>query len=152
MRVARKELVRRVPPSVRAIVDRIVAAGGGAWLVGGTVRDLLLDVEPRDYDIATDRRPEQLAAMFDAADILDARFGAVRLPTEVGKVGLTTLRSEAGYEDHRHPDHVEFVTDLGVDAARRDFTVNALYYDCAAGEVIDPIGDPGDPGGPGGLG
>lgn len=139
MRVARAELARSVPAPVRAVVDRITDGGGNAWLVGGTVRDLLLGLRPRDYDVATDLRPERLAGLFDDADLADAKYGAVRVPSPLGAIGLTTLRAESGYRDHRRPDRVEFVTDLATDAVRRDFTVNALFYDCAAGEIVDPV-------------
>ena len=140
MRVARTDLADRVPAAVRALVGRVTTAGGRAWLVGGTVRDLLLGSEPLDYDIATDRTPDELAALFPAAGLGDARYGTVRVATEIGPVTFTTLRAESGYRDHRHPDRIEFVTDVAVDAVRRDFTVNALYLDPATLAILDPSG------------
>lgn len=140
MRVARPELPAEIPGAVRAVVDRVVAGGGRAWPVGGTVRDLVRGVAPRDFDIATDRTPAELLAVIPDADAANARLGSVRVDTAVGEVSLTTLRREADYSDHRRPDTVEFVRDLDTDAARRDFTINALYLDCGTGEIIDPTG------------
>ncbi|MBL8752791.1 MAG: CCA tRNA nucleotidyltransferase [Planctomycetes bacterium] len=127
-----------LPPLLRSVGDRIRAAGGRAWTCGGTVRDQLLGQAPRDYDVATDLRPEQIAAALPEVDRRDERFGVCRLagPPEVS---ITTLRREAGYHDQRRPDRIEFVHDLAVDAQRRDFTVNALYGDLATGEVVDPV-------------
>lgn len=140
MQVERPELVGRVPAAVAAVVRDLATAGEHAWLVGGTVRDLLRGETPRDYDVATTRRPEAIQAALPTADLGDARFGAARVATAAGSVAITTLREDGAYGDRRHPDAVAFVRDPAVDARRRDFTINALYLDLATGTVLDPAG------------
>jgi poly(A) polymerase len=139
MDVAKFDLRSGVPPEVAAVVDRLLLRGS-AWLVGGTVRDLLLDTPPRDYDVATTLLPAQVADLLPGADLRDARFGTCRVHAGDRVVSITTLRRDGDYRDHRHPDGVEFVTELAIDARRRDFTCNALYVDLPRGEVLDPVG------------
>lgn len=129
-----------MPAAVRALAAALAGHGGRCWLVGGPVRDLLLGLPVRDYDLATDLPPEVVLAALPTANGGDRRFGACRIDTEVGEVVVTTLRREVGSSDHRHPDRVEFVVDPATDALRRDFTVNALYVDLADGCVLDPVG------------
>jgi putative nucleotidyltransferase with HDIG domain len=143
MNVARIDLRSSVPVEVLEVVSQL-ALHGGAWLVGGTVRDLLRGEQPRDFDIATDLTPHAVARAVPAADLSFARFGTCRVATAVGEVSVTTLRREQGYQDHRRPDEVHFVTDLAIDAVRRDFTCNALYFDVAKGEILDPTGGVAD--------
>lgn len=109
-----------------------------AWLVGGCVRDLLLKREPKDYDIATDARPDQLLQLFPRAQLVGAQFGVVL----VDGVEVATFRSDHSYQDGRHPAEVTFERDPRQDVLRRDFTINALLMDPAnmqAG-VIDFVG------------
>ena len=129
-----------IPEPIRAITQRIRAAGGNAWLVGGTVRDMALGLEPADFDIATDLAPQAAAAAIGNGQLEDARLGACRIEGMPWPVVVTTLRIEGNYRDHRRPDFVQFVTDPMLDAARRDFTCNALYADAQSGEVLDPTG------------
>jgi poly(A) polymerase len=131
-------LQARLPAGVADVAARLRAAGGRAWLVGGTARDLLLASAPRDVDLATDLPPDAVAAALPGADTRDTRFGVVRVREP--ELSVTTLRRERGYRDRRRPDEVEFVTDVAIDAVRRDFTVNALYVDLADGAVADPTG------------
>lgn len=130
----------QLPPHVAACLAGLARIGGRAWLVGGSVRDLLLGRAPRDFDVATDLEPEAVAAGFDEADLRSARFGACVVRLLAHEVTVTTLRAEAGYSDGRRPDEVVYVREVDRDAARRDFTVNALYLDPATGEVLDPCG------------
>jgi poly(A) polymerase len=88
----------------------------------------------------TDRLPAEVAARFVTADLGDARFGTVHVQHGGLAICITTLRADGTYGDHRRPDEVAFVRALAADAARRDFTVNGLYYDLATGEVIDHVG------------
>ena len=99
-----------------------------AWLTGGCVRDLLLGREPKDYDIATDARPEQLLRLFPRAQLVGALFGVVL----VDGVEIATFRSDHTYQDGRHPERVTFETDPKQDVLRRDFTINALLLDPSA--------------------
>ncbi|MCB9878560.1 MAG: CCA tRNA nucleotidyltransferase [Planctomycetes bacterium] len=128
------------PPFVQRVLDALRAAGGRAWLIGGTVRDLLLGLAPSDFDVATDLRAERVATLLPHAPLREAWLGVCRVLVDGHEVGVTTLRHEADYTDHRHPSRVEFVTDVGIDARRRDFTVNALYLDPDSGELTDPTG------------
>jgi hypothetical protein len=99
--------------------------GFQAWLVGGCVRDLLLGREPKDYDISTDARPEELLGLFPRAHLVGAQFGVVL----VDGVEIATFRSDHSYADGRHPGRVVFETDPKQDVLRRDFTINALLLD-----------------------
>lgn len=139
MQVTRIELPQ-LPEPVHQALALIRAAGGRGWVVGGAVRDLLLGRMPVDFDLASDLDPAALSLILPDPEVREARLGTCR--TTIGGLTLTitTLREEAGYADHRHPDQVRFVTDLAVDAHRRDFTLNALYLDLETSQVIDPVG------------
>jgi tRNA nucleotidyltransferase/poly(A) polymerase len=104
------------------------ARGFQAWLVGGSVRDLVLGREPKDYDIATDARPEELLGLFPRAQLVGAQFGVVL----VDGVEIATFRSDHAYSDGRHPEHVTFDADPKQDVLRRDFTINGLLLDPSA--------------------
>ncbi len=130
----------RIPAEVQSISRRIESAGGGCWLVGGTVRDLALGLDTADFDLATDLEPHAVAAAVGDGALEDARYGACRIDGLPWPVVVTTLREEAGYTDQRHPDRVRFVADPVRDAVRRDFTCNALYASCDTGEILDPTG------------
>jgi poly(A) polymerase len=143
MQVTRIELPPP-PPPVAECLRRLAAANGRGWIVGGAVRDLLQGRQPRDFDLATDLLPEAVAAAMPDADLREARFGTCRTTIDGAECTITTLRAEAGYADQRHPDEVAFVTEPDRDAARRDFTVNALYYDPLTGQLYDPCGGRAD--------
>jgi poly(A) polymerase len=112
--------------------------GFQAWLVGGCVRDLVLGREPKDYDISTDARPDQLLQIFPRAQLVGAQFGVVL----VDGVEVATFRSDHSYQDGRHPSAVTFETDARQDVLRRDFTINALLLDpsSATSEIVDYVG------------
>lgn len=138
--LSRKLELDRLPPGVIEPARRIRAAGGRAWLVGGSVRDRLLGGEPVDVDLATDLRPDRLVEAFPEADTRDLALGVVQLGPGPEGASVVCLREEGPYGDRRHPDHVRFVADVARDALRRDFTVNALYCDLDTGSVVDPTG------------
>jgi poly(A) polymerase len=103
-----------------------------AYLVGGCVRDLLLDREPADYDVTTDATPEQVMRIFPETYAVGAKFGVVLVPVRnaVGDtVEVATFRSDIGYSDGRHPDQVRFSKTAQEDVERRDFTINGLLFD-----------------------
>ena len=139
MQVTRIELPQ-LPEAVQQCLRLIRAAGGRGWVVGGAVRDLLRGVATDDFDLASDLVPEQLGAILPEPQLGQAALGTCQTTIAGRVLTVTTLRSEAGYSDQRHPDAVTFVSDLAVDAERRDFTVNALYYDPATAELTDPVG------------
>jgi poly(A) polymerase len=124
----------------REIVERLRAAGHAANRVGGCVRDLLLGHEPKDYDIATSARPEQVRALYPNAMSVGAHFGVVL----VDDVEVATFRSDQSYSDGRRPNAVVFETSPEADAARRDFTINGMFLDPVSGDVLDFVGGRAD--------
>jgi poly(A) polymerase len=130
------------------VVQTLRSAGYQALWAGGCVRDELLGLEPQDYDVATDARPEAVRRLFRRTVEVGASFGVVEVlgPRRDGgpiKVQVATFRTEGPYSDGRHPDRVEFSTPEG-DALRRDFTINGMFFDPIAGRVIDYVGGQAD--------
>ncbi len=114
--------------------------GFSLYLVGGTVRDYLLNLPLDDMDVVTDATPEDIEKFLPEASFTFARFGSVSYKANKKvKFDITTLREEKGYEDARHPNKIHFVKDLSIDVKRRDFTVNALYMNSKF-DVIDYVG------------
>jgi poly(A) polymerase len=113
-----------------------------AYLAGGCVRDMLMGVEPKDFDVATDARPEQIEAYFRKTASVGAAFGVVLVRDFGATIEVATFRSDGAYSDARRPDSVEF-SSPEEDAQRRDFTINALYFDPSeesGSGVIDFVG------------
>ncbi|MGA2742466.1 MAG: CCA tRNA nucleotidyltransferase [Bryobacteraceae bacterium] len=123
-----------------SIVGRLRAAGHQAFLVGGCVRDLLLGRQPKDFDVATDARPDRVSELFERSEQVGAHFGVVLVRHDAAQVEVATFRSDAGYSDGRRPDAVHFESDPRQDAMRRDFTINALLLDPGTNEVLDFTG------------
>jgi tRNA nucleotidyltransferase/poly(A) polymerase len=136
--------VERLPAhlarAAREVAARLGGAGHRTWLVGGAVRDLTLGVAPKDADLASAATPDELAALFPSTHAVGRAFGTVVVHTDDVDVQVTTFRLESGYDDARRPTHVAFGTSLEEDAARRDFTCNALYLDPLTDELVDPTG------------
>jgi poly(A) polymerase len=122
-----------------AIIERLRAAGFKAYLAGGCVRDRVLGVTPKDYDIATDARPEVVRRLFDQTVAVGARFGVIMVVLGDDHFEVATFRADSGYQDGRHPDAVRFGT-IEDDVRRRDFTIGGMYFDPASGRVIDLVG------------
>ena len=108
------------------------------YLVGGSVRDYLLNIDIKDLDVVTDATPKEMKEFLKEANYTFEKFGSVSLVFEGLHFDVTTLRKEKGYVDFRHPDDIEFVKDLSIDVKRRDFTINALYLDSSL-RVIDLV-------------
>jgi tRNA nucleotidyltransferase/poly(A) polymerase len=125
------------------IVEQLRAAGFDALWAGGCVRDQLLGIEPKDYDVATSAKPDEIRTLFGRRRTLaiGASFGVITVlgPRAAGQIEVATFRTDAAYSDGRHPDSVTFTTAQN-DAARRDFTINGLFFDPIAGEVVDYVG------------
>jgi len=121
----------------RRVGRKLQICGHAAYLVGGCVRDLLLGREPKDYDLATDARPERVLALFPGSQLVGAHFGVVLVREGEAEVEVATFRSDHSYLDGRHPSEVRFETDPRQDVLRRDFTINALLMDPASDEVLD---------------
>lgn len=126
----------RPPLEVIAALRR---AGHLAYAVGGAVRDALRGEPIRDVDIATSATPREVGEIFPRTHEVGAQFGVMIVVQDDLAVEVATFRTEGGYVDGRHPGQIEF-SDLEGDAARRDFTVNALYYDPIDEEVLDSVG------------
>ena len=124
----------------RRIINELKSRGHQAFLVGGCVRDLLLGTQPKDYDVTTDARPDQVTSLFPRSGLVGAQFGVVLVHEDEAQVEVATFRSEHAYVDGRHPAQVHFETDPRQDVLRRDFTINALLLDPASNEVLDFVG------------
>lgn len=124
----------------REIIHKLRDAGRQAYLVGGCVRDLLLNVEPQDYDVATDARPDEVLRLYPTALQVGAHFGVVLVRNGDAAVEVATFRSDREYADGRRPTEVRFETDPEEDVLRRDFTVNALLLDPESGNILDYVG------------
>jgi tRNA nucleotidyltransferase (CCA-adding enzyme) len=138
-----ERLAKAVPAHVREVCAKLTAAGFQAVTVGGAVRDALLDRAPGDWDVATSARPEQVMIQFRHTIPTGLAHGTVTVVTGKGvdsHVEVTTFRGEGAYSDARRPDHVVFGVPLTEDLARRDLVVNAIAYDPAKHELIDPFG------------
>jgi len=120
------------------IVTALQKAGFKGYFVGGCVRDLLFGLTPQDYDIATDAKPEDVQRIFPRARGFGKRFGVSILPTKSGDCEVAAFREDGFYYDHRRPAWVNYAG-LAEDAQRRDFTINALYYDPVSEQIIDLV-------------
>jgi poly(A) polymerase len=126
------------------ICRRLRQAGHQAFLVGGCVRDLLLECEPADYDVATDASPERVQELFPHSLAVGAQFGVVIVLDGDVQVEVATFRSDVGYTDGRHPDSVVYAKSPEEDVQRRDFTINGLLFDLEKGEILDFVGGQAD--------
>ncbi|QDU84974.1 tRNA nucleotidyltransferase/poly(A) polymerase [Planctomycetes bacterium Pla163] len=122
------------------IAQRLRDAGHQAWLVGGCVRDLALGRRPKDLDIASDARPEEVEALFEHTVDVGREFGTIVVAEFEPSIEVTTFRADGEYRDGRHPEVVAYADTPQEDARRRDFTCNALFLDPLTGEVLDPCG------------
>ena len=127
------------PKYVRQILFTLQGHGYPAYLVGGCVRDMLLERRPHDWDICTAALPEEVLSLFPGSRPTGLRHGTVTVVIGSKQVEVTTFRTEGGYQDHRHPDRVAFVSELTEDLSRRDFTMNAIAL-AADGLLADPFG------------
>ena len=122
------------------IVQKLQAAGFSAYFVGGCVRDRLMGIVPRDYDIATSAPPQEVGRLFPQTVAVGAAFGVIRVMEEGGSYEVATFRSDGSYPDGRRPSRVTYSSDPELDVQRRDFTINGLLYDPSSGQVLDFVG------------
>ncbi len=134
-----------LPEHVLYCLQALEEAGYKAYAVGGCVRDSLLGLIPQDYDLCTSATPEQTARVFAQHPLVRSgeKHGTIGVILEGNVYEITTFRTEGDYTDNRHPDWVNFVTDLESDLARRDFTINAMAYS-PLDDYIDPFGGQND--------
>lgn len=130
-----------LPEEVQYCIATLEDGGHSAYVVGGCVRDHLLGLKPHDYDMCTDAAPERICQLFERHKLVrnGEKHGTIGVVIAGELYEITTFRTEGGYSDSRHPDWVEFVSDINDDLARRDFTVNAMAYSPTKG-YIDPFG------------
>ncbi|MEK7060281.1 MAG: HD domain-containing protein [Patescibacteria group bacterium] len=154
-----KNLIHKIPKEVSHVTETLEKAGFEAYLVGGCVRDLLMDREPKDWDVTTNAKPDQIIGLFEKTvyendfgtvivcvpcetnppDVsLETKLKAKSYKPETMLIEVTPYRIEAKYSDFRHPDEVLFSDKLEDDLKRRDFTVNAMAY--RNGELTDIFG------------
>ena len=128
-----------IPDYVRAVLDTLEQNGFAAYLVGGCVRDHLLDHAPGDYDMAVASSPEETERCFAGWRLIETgiRHGTVTVVSDGHNLELTTFRCDGEYKDSRRPESVAFTRDIHADVARRDFTVNAMAYSPTRGYVDD---------------
>jgi tRNA nucleotidyltransferase (CCA-adding enzyme) len=138
-----------LPRAVLEVCERLGSAGYRAWVVGGSVRDSLLDQifagapaetwRAKDWDLATDATPEQVQPLFRRVIPTGIDHGTVTVLLHGQELELTTLRAERDYRDGRRPEHVDFVRSIEEDLARRDFTVNAIAFEPNTETLVDPF-------------
>lgn len=131
-----------IPLEVKTVADGLRKGGFEAYLVGGCVRDLLLGRTPKDWDVTTNAKPEDIQRLFPES-FYENDYGTVGVKTQseepaLAVIEVTPYRTESGYSDKRRPDTVAFGDSLEDDLARRDFTINALALDDSKGQIIDP--------------
>lgn len=136
-----------IPRKIISIIETIENEGFSAYIVGGSVRDLILGIEPNDWDIATNGTPDEIEGIFAKLDdyrikTLGKKHGTITLfesdNSRTALSEITTFRIDGRYSDARHPDSVKFSSSLSEDLRRRDFTINALAMD-KNGKIIDPL-------------
>ena len=122
----------------KELADLFKQNGYELFMVGGSVRDYLLNIPLTDMDLVTDATPEEEIEFLKDADYTFSKFGSIKLKYKNTKFDITTMRLEDEYIDARHPQKISFTKDLSIDVRRRDFTVNALYLNKDL-EVIDYV-------------
>ena len=136
-----KDLISKIPKEVSHVTDTLESAGFDAYLVGGCVRDLLMRREPKDWDVTTNAKPDQIIGLFEKT-VYENEFGTVMVIQEdvshetLRQIEVTPYRIEAKYSDFRHPDEIKFSDKLEDDLKRRDFTINAMALN-SKGQLVD---------------
>lgn len=134
-----------IPAKITKLINDINKHGFDAYIVGGAVRNFLMKIPPKDYDICTNARPDDFSALFAEYKTVPTglKHGTITVMLENEAVEVTTYRIDGKYFDHRRPNEVYFTADLKADLMRRDFTMNAIAMG-ADGKLIDPFGGKDD--------
>lgn len=127
-----------IPTNINYVIHTLQAAGFKAYVVGGCVRDSLLNREPNDWDICTSASPEKVMEIFENTIPTGIKHGTVTIMQDNEPIEVTTFRKDGEYTDGRHPDNVIFCKDIYDDLYRRDFTINSMAYNDEEG-LIDPF-------------
>ena len=128
-----------IPESVLHVCKTLKENGYKSFLVGGCVRDILLNIEPHDYDISTDATPENIKSIFNKVYTVGEKYGTIGVVYDSSIVEVTTFRKDGQYFDNRHPNNVIFSKDEKDDIMRRDFTINSLMYDPHENKILDLV-------------
>jgi poly(A) polymerase/tRNA nucleotidyltransferase (CCA-adding enzyme) len=144
------KLQKNIPTLVRWTLLELQNAGYESYIVGGCVRDILLERVPHDFDITTNAKPQEIIDVFEKTDrriVYENNFGTVGIINkELQKdnvcyeIEITPYRTESGYSDNRHPDTISFSKSIHEDVKRRDFTINAMAYDPISETLVDDFG------------
>ena len=126
------------------IVTKLRANGHVAYFVGGCVRDRLLGIDSKDFDVATDASPDAVEALFDRTEAVGKSFGVILVKGADDVIEVATFRQDLEYRDGRRPDAVVFTTSAEQDVQRRDFTINGLLWDPLADQLVDYVGGQAD--------
>jgi len=130
----------KLPDYVTYIAKKLYQNGFQAWIVGGSIRDLILNRPVYDYDIATDARPEEVISLFKRTIPTGLKHGTVTILRGKNSVEVTTFRCDGKYTDGRRPDNIRYASTIYEDISRRDFTINGIAYNPLTGKLIDPFG------------
>ena len=125
--------------AAESVARRLRERGFQSYFVGGCVRDLLRGVEPKDYDVATDARPDEVLALFPRSLMVGAQFGVVGVMIGEQRIEVATFRNDGLYSDGRRPDDVTYTRDPREDVLRRDFTINGLLMEPTVDSTVDPM-------------
>ena len=143
-------MLSAIPHEVLAVCQRLSQAGHAAFIVGGSVRDIIIGRIPGDFDVATSAHPEATLRLFGNRFAIPTGLQHGTVTVLAGEAGaqrhveVTTFRGEGAYLDGRRPSTVTFSATLDEDLSRRDFTMNAIAYDPASGTIVDPFDGRGD--------
>ena len=130
----------KIPTDVLHVVKVLSGRGYQAWIVGGSIRDLIIGRPVSDYDVATNAPPQNVMGLFKRTVPTGLKHGTVTVLTKSMNVEVTTFRLDGVYSDARRPDSVTFSASIEDDLARRDFTINGIAYDPIGGRMVDPHG------------
>jgi tRNA nucleotidyltransferase (CCA-adding enzyme) len=134
----------KMPADILQLATLFSKAGYQLYLVGGCVRDMIMGVKPHDYDMCTNATPDEMMTLCKKYNLMvvptGEKFGTITIFINSTGYEVTTFRKEAAYSDGRHPDQVEYTTDLIEDLSRRDFTINAIAMDPVSKTFTDPFG------------
>ncbi len=133
----------RLPKEISGIIRTLEDEGFQVYIVGGSLRDMLLSIEPEDWDLASNAPPERVAELFPGADRRGGKYGVVQVASGDIRADVAAFRVDGSYTDHRRPDQVEYTDKIEEDLARRDFTINGMAYHPQRG-IIDPFGGRND--------
>lgn len=129
----------QIPNNVLYIINKLHENKFKAYIVGGSIRDLIIGKKIYDWDISTDASPAQVKSIFEKVIPTGIDFGTVTVIHNNENFEITTFRCEERYTDGRHPDKISFAKNIKEDLSRRDFTVNAIAYDPITNELVDPF-------------